>query len=123
MAGGVRSNADSLLIAALAAGATNEDAAAQAGVSVRTLQRRLAEPGFKQKVDQARSDLIFRAVGALADASSEAAQTLRDLLASDRPSVQLGAAKAILDLGIKVREHAELADRIEALEAAQGMHQ
>lgn len=113
-----KSNADSVLIAAMAAGATFEGAAAQAGVSARTVSRRMEQPAFKAKVDEARADLITRAVGVLADSSSEAAQTLRALLASDRPTVRLSAARAILEMAVKVREHAELAERMTAVEQA-----
>jgi hypothetical protein len=72
----VRSQADSVLIAALASGATMDAAAKQANVSVRTVSRRMAEPGFKAEIDQARADLIERAVAVLAGISSAAVVTL-----------------------------------------------
>jgi hypothetical protein len=115
----VRSQADSVLIAALASGATMEAAAKQAGVSVRTVSRRMAEPGFKAEIDQARADLIERAVSVLAGISSAAVVTLGQLLKSDRDSVRLGAARSVLELTIKLREHSEFEQRLAAMEQLQ----
>ena len=117
MAGGDRKNADPALIAALAGGATVQDAARQAGVSERTAHRRLDDAAFQQEVFAARAALITGAVCKLAAASTEAADTLRALLAADTPpAVRLGACRAILELGTKRRESEEHEARIRALE-------
>ena len=47
MAGGDRRNADPALIAALAVGTTNLDAARQAGVGEKTVYRRLTDAAFR----------------------------------------------------------------------------
>ena len=117
-----RSGGDSVLIAALAAGATYEDAATQAGVSERTVRRRLEDAEFSGQVDATRSEMIARAVGRLAEASTEAADTLRGLLAARSETVRLGAARSILELAVRLREHDELVSRIEALEATLTTH-
>jgi hypothetical protein len=117
VAGSGRGNADTRLIAAIASGATNEAAAVQAGVSVRTVSRRLQEPAFKARVDTARAALIVRALSILTDASTGAATTLCELLDSDRPTVRLGAARTVLDLTMKLTEHIDHEARIAALEA------
>jgi hypothetical protein len=112
-----RENADAPLIAALAGGATVQDAAEVAGVAPRTVHRRLEDPAFRQSVANARTELIARAVGSLAESASEAASTLRALLGAETPpAVRLGAARSVLDLVVKLREHDELAERIAALE-------
>ena len=116
MAGGDRRDADQALVAALAAGATKQEAARLAGVGERTIYRRLEDPDFRRRVDQARSELVTQAVGRLADASAAAVTTLRALLGADSESVRLGACRAILDLGLKLRESEELERRIAALE-------
>ena len=116
MAGGDRRDADQALIAALAAGATKQEAARLVGVGERTVYRRLEDPRFRRRVDEARAELVNRAVGSLADASSAAVATLRALLEADSESVRLGACRAILDLGLKLREAEELERRIRALE-------
>jgi len=107
---------DGLLIVALAGGATVPEAAARARVSVRTVQRRLDDPAFRQHVSEARGAMIARAVGQLADATTEAARTLRELLDAEAETVKLGAARAILEHAVKLRESAELETRIAALE-------
>src|SRR5204863_65773 len=73
VAGSGRGNADAALVAALAAGSTIRDAAKTAGVAERTVYRRLEDPGFRQRVNNARAELIAHAVGKLAEASTAAA--------------------------------------------------
>ena len=107
---------DSALIVALAGGRSVEDAARTAGVSRPTVYRRLEEPDFRKRVAEARSEMLARAVGNLADASTAAASKLRDLLDAESETVRLGACRAILELGAKLRESQELAERIAALE-------
>ena len=119
MAGGDRRNADPVLIAALAGGATNLDAAQQAGVSEKTVYRRLADAEFRQQVADARAELIARAVGALADASATAATTLRTLLEAESESVRLGAARSILELATRLRASEEFERRLATLEHGQ----
>ena len=119
MTGGDRKNADSALILAIAAGATIRDAAVSAGVSESTAHRRLDDPAFTRQVDDARAEMIARAAGQLADASTEAVATLRALLDAEAETVRLGSARAILELGTKLRESEELGRRIAALEAQQ----
>ena len=103
---------------ALVGGATIENAAHAAGISRRTAHRRLKEPRFQDRLRAIRGDMVQRAAGTLAAASSEAVKTLLTLQEDANPgSVRLGAARAILELGSKLRESTDLADRIAALEA------
>ena len=104
------------LIAALAGGATVKAAAKSAGLGRRTAYRRLEDPDFRRRVAEARREMLARAVGTLADASTAAAAKLRDLLDAESETVRLGACRAILELGAKLRESDELAERIAALE-------
>jgi hypothetical protein len=56
----------------------------------------------------------------LSAAGGEAVKTLLALQKDTVPAaVRLGAARAILELGVKLRETAELQERIAALEAAE----
>lgn len=116
MAGSGRENADSALIAALAAGSTIRDAAKTTGVSESTIYRRLREPTFCASVSEARRVAIEQAVGALSAASSAAVSTLRELLSASAETVRLGAARAVLELGSRLRENIELEARLAALE-------
>jgi len=112
-----RKKNDDAVVLALACGATVEAAARQGGVSERTIYTRLRDPDFQKRIKEARTDLVRRSAGLLSAASGEAVRTLLALLKeSVRPSVRLGAAKAVLELGIKVRELAELEAEVRALE-------
>lgn len=112
-----RRNADQALLLALACGATIENAARSAGVSESTAYRRLAEPDFKHRLHQVRADMVQRTAGALTAAAQEAVRTLLALQKDSVPAaVRLGAARAILELGVRLRESAEFEQRIAALE-------
>lgn len=117
MPGGARKDADHALMLALACGATKEAAARKAGVSESTVYRRLNDPGFQRELSEMRSDMVQRATGMLTAATMEAAKTLLNLQdASVPPAVRLGAARAILDFGLKMRQIVELEERLVAME-------
>ena len=109
-------NAGGVLLAALAGGASHQEAATQAGVSLRTVYRRLEDAPFRQQLAARLGELIKRATGRLAAACSAAATTLALLLKADSESVRLGAARSILELATKMRETEELEGRMAALE-------
>ncbi len=112
-----KKNEDALLLA-LACGATVEAAAKQCDLTDRTIYRRLKEPAFKSRLQELRTDMVRRAAGMLTAAANEAVRTLL-LLQKDStpPAVRLGAARAILEMGIKLREMVELEKRMDELEA------
>jgi hypothetical protein len=64
--------------------------------------------------------MVDKALGRLADAMTEAADVLRNLLASEDERVRLPAARALLELGVKLRESVELEERLAALEERLG---
>lgn len=108
--------ADQPLLMALACGATVEAAARQADVSVRTAYRRLADPAFQAELQKLRTEMVVRSAAMLTGASMTAVKTLVELQATTTPyPVRLGAAKAVLELGMKYREMAELERQIEDL--------
>src|SRR5262245_7853834 len=116
-----RRNADEALLLALACGATVEAAAQKAGISQSTAYRRLTEPAFRAHLQQVRADMVQRTAGALTAAAQEAVRTLLALQRDDAPApVRLGAARAVLEIGVKLRESADLEGRIAALEAQLG---
>jgi hypothetical protein len=120
VSGGERRNADAPLVAALAGGATVRDAAVEVGIGEATAHRRLKEPEFRKRVDDARAELIVAAVARLGAASTRAVMTLEGLLAADSEAVRLGAAKAILDAALRWREHQDLTERVRVLEEQLG---
>jgi hypothetical protein len=65
-----------------------------------------------------RAEMVQRTAGMLTGSGLEAGKTLVSLLdPTVPPTVRHGAARTILELGLKVRENAELEERIVALEA------
>jgi hypothetical protein len=114
---GRQKGSDALLLA-LAAGLTVRDAAALAGIGERTAARRMADPAFHRNVKAARAEMVSRGLGKLAEAATLAVDTLRSLLGAESESIKLGAARAILEIGSKLRESVELEERIATLEAA-----
>ena len=112
-----RRNADEALALAVAAGQTLRNAAVAVGVSERTAARRWADPAFRRRVSQLRGEVVQRALARLADGMTEAADVLRQLLAAESEAVRLGAARSLLELGVKLREPVELEERLAALEA------
>ena len=112
-----RKNADEVLALAFACGSTAEQAAQKAGVGVRTAERRLADPAFARRVQEARDAIVQRASGVLTAALLEAIKTLLELQRPPAPpSVRLGAARAVIDSALKVRTQAELEQRLAAVE-------
>src|SRR5262245_41336494 len=97
-----RRQADDALLMALACGATVENAARQAGVSLRSAHRRMADESFRQRLQALRDDMVQRASGAMTAGSHEAVRTLLELLKpSMPPAVRLGAARSVLEIGMK----------------------
>jgi hypothetical protein len=60
--------------------------------------------------------MIDAAAGKLANATTAAADTLQGLLVAQSEAVRLSAAKALLELSIKVRDAADHEQRLRALE-------
>ena len=118
MAVGRNRKGDTELVLALAYGLSPESAAEKAGLSRRTVYRRLEDPAFRARVTDLRADMVRRAAGMAAFAGPSAVKaltTLQESAASE--AVRLGAARATLELGCKLREAVERTDRLAALEA------
>jgi hypothetical protein len=99
-----------------------ENAARQVGVAPRTVHCRLADEGFRQRLQAMRADMLQRSSGALTAAAHEAVRTLLELLKPTMPpAVRLGAARSVLEIGIKLREAADLEGRLSALEQQLGV--
>jgi hypothetical protein len=109
---------DEALLTALAFGATVESAARKAGMGERTAYRRLADPAFQARLDEARRDMVLRTTRMLTGAALGSVKTLVDLQndATAPPSVRRAAARDVLELGVKFREAEDMEQRIRALE-------
>jgi transposase-like protein len=106
---------------ALASGRTIEQAARASNSGTRTLKTWLHEqPAFGRRVTELRGEMTGRALGRLVDGMASAAETLGYLSRKGKSEmVRLSAARAVLELGHKLRESVELEERIAALEGRQ----
>jgi len=110
-------------IAALLTWPTLARAAAQAGVSLRTLRGWLELPHFEAAFRAARARILDQTVTHLARLNVRAVRTLRRNLNCGSASVEVRAAVAVLELSLRLRETSELVDRLEALERAEQQRQ
>ncbi len=110
---------DALLLA-LACGATVESASQKSGLSQRTIYRRMEDPIFRKKLQTYRNDMVGRATSMLIAASMEAVKTLLALMGSgSATAARLGAARSVLELGLKLRQATELEERMSQIEERQ----
>ncbi|HWB11012.1 MAG TPA: hypothetical protein VG826_17420 [Pirellulales bacterium] len=96
--------------------AEEELLALAAGAEQRTTHHRLADADFRRAVSRARGRLLDSALGRLAGLAGKATGILERLMESDQPSVARRAAKAVLELGPRLRESTELEERMSRLE-------
>jgi hypothetical protein len=107
---------DEILIEALASGMTYAEAGKTAGLTSRTVSRRLEDPEFSVRVSRRRGDRVAQVTGALTAMSTEALQVLRECMADGRPADRLRAAQLTLVLMSRFRHDTEIEDRLAALE-------
>lgn len=102
----VQSDNEQSLLLSLACGATIEGAARQAGLSEKLVQQRLKNPEFQSRLQDVKHDLVQRTSSMLTAAAVESVKTLLDLQGkSHPPAVRHNAARTIIELGLKLREH------------------
>ena len=111
-----RAQLDDLLVELLANGRTYAGAGESAGVSERTVRRRMSDPVFAGRVSRRRGEHVGALVGQLVDAGDEAIEVLRGSLHADTDAVRLRAAELVLRLGTQLRHGHELEARLIALE-------
>lgn len=109
---------DQILAAALAAGATHQEAGRAAGVSERTVRRRVATPEFHQRLSQAKVEYVGQITTRLTGLASHAVETLSAMLADPdvAAAVKSRTALAILATSKVWREDTELEGRLLLLE-------
>lgn len=116
----VRVGGDAALVVALAAGLSNAEAAAQAGVSPRTLGRRMGDPVFRAKVEEAQQEILGRAVRRLCAAVEDAVVELHRLaLKGESESTRIRACLAIVQHTPGLLSTVDMQRRLAALEAEQ----
>ena len=115
-----RQNADTVLVASLAAGQTYAAAAEAAGVSERTARRRMSDPSFIRRVDAGRVEIVSAAVNRAVDAAVEAVDTMIELMrGAESESVRLRAASGVLEF-VGTRNGDPVGDAIRGLRTFSG---
>lgn len=109
--------ADEVLIDALAAGLTHAEAGVLAGVSSKTVQRRLHDGVFAARVGRDRSMRLEEISGQLTAMAPTAIGVLRECMAVDKPLVRLRAAEATLLWLTRVRREVDFELRLARLES------
>jgi hypothetical protein len=103
-----RHEADGVMLAALAAGATLEEAAREAGVSERTVRRRRKDPAFQAQLQRLHAASVEGLNAAVKDGAAKALATVLNLLDSSAESIRLAAARTLLQLALRPQEIAEI---------------
>jgi hypothetical protein len=111
-----RSHTDPILIAVLANGGSRKEAATRAGVSKRTVERRLKDDEFVAKLEAAQAKTVNEIAIWLRSTAPEAVQKMHELMYSAPPSVQLSAARSLMTMHLKYHELYVLERRLDALE-------
>ena len=114
-----RADGDELIIDSLAAGWSYDDAAAVAGVSARTVRRRMSELTFAAEVSARRGERVGELTGRIVGESGRALDVILARLDSPSEQVQLRAAELVLSWGVRLRSGHELEQRLEALDQSQ----
>lgn len=111
---------DEKVIIAVLSNPTIAKAAKSLQVSERTLYLRLAEPGLKQKLQQARGRLLESALTALEALTGEAIEIMGRIMRdpANSPQTRLNACNSVLTNTLKLSEQVDVTQRLEALEAA-----
>lgn len=116
-----------ILAAALAAGRTHAQAAEAAGVSSKTVQRRLGIPAFRRLVADIRRERVDTLTGRLLELADASLEVFAAAVEDDHPQIRLQGAKAILDYTRRYyRDETcarEVAERMTAIEVKVGLRE
>jgi transposase-like protein len=111
-----RTRKEEQAIEALLTAPTIEAAAQKSGVAPVTLYRWLRDPSFRTHYRKARSAVLESAIAGLQGMAKEATETLGRNLHAEQASVQISAAKLVLDFAIRGQELMDLKEQTERLE-------
>ncbi|REJ93210.1 MAG: hypothetical protein DWQ34_11190 [Planctomycetota bacterium] len=113
---------ETVLIDSLARGETVAESARLSGFSDRTVHRRLEDRAFCEQVSQARAAMFDSAAAKMSAAMDSAIDTLKELLEADSESVQLSAARSIIEHAVRLRELNDHEKRLAELERIVNEH-
>jgi len=111
-----RAAGDEVLLDALATGLSYLEAGEFAGLSARTVRRRLTAPDFAAELARRRAMRVSDVTGRLVAASERAVQVLLELLESQVAGERLRSAELILNMGRRFRSDTDIDVRLSTLE-------
>lgn len=118
MAGKSCHNRDEAIIEAVSRGECQMATARLAGCSVTTVRRRLEDPDFRGRIERSRAEVLDAAAGQFGATVGQAVSTLKVLMTETMPpAVRLGAARAVCDFALRVRESISWERRLADLES------
>ena len=108
-----------MIMAALLINPTVREAAIASGVPQSTIFNWLRDEGFNKEYNERKRQAVNEAGDFLQSKMTAAAMIIDELMhdVSTPPLVRLNAARAIIEMGLRVVEQREIIGRIEALEA------
>ena len=112
------SGADEIILEGLAAGLPHAEVAVLAGVSTKTIQRRLMSPDFAAEVRRRRGLRVEEVTGRLAQLAPAAISVIGECLAEDKPTVRLRAAEVALTWLTRLRREVDFEYRLSLLEGS-----
>ena len=105
-------------ISALMSCSTIEAAADQVGVDKSTLYRWMDRDDFQREYKRARREALTRSIARLQKASTEAVQTLQEVMndTDAKDSTRVRAAEKVMKFAIEAAEIEDMQERLDALE-------
>jgi|SRR5829696_2003060 len=107
---------DEAIISALACGHPYSEAARVAGVSDRTVRRRMQDPLFRAEVEEMRRTVMEQTSASLAQLAGKAVPVLEECMNNGEPWLRQKTALAVVELSIRDRETREMEERLIMLE-------
>ncbi len=107
---------DDALLELLASGGSHEQCAASAGISVRTIQRRLRDDEFRRELALRRAARVEQLTARLCAVTDDAVSVIIAAFQSESGHVRLRAADLTLTWALRTRRELDLEARIARLE-------
>ncbi|MVB11348.1 hypothetical protein CAFE_20620 [Caprobacter fermentans] len=109
------------LIAALLSSNSTKEASLKSGVAERTIYTYKQKPEFKQRLNQAKTEMLEMTVAKLSNSTAEATEVLADVMKDKEanPQTRIYAARSVLEFAAKYTDTVDVAQRLEALERRQ----
>ena len=114
---------DEVVLAALISSPSIKAASLACGLCETQIFARLRDPEFSKLYKQARRDILAGCTAAVQSQLGEAVETIAGSMRDEKTPAQtrLAAAESLLRNALKLNEHSDFVERLEAVERARGM--